>query len=643
MGRWSMLYRLDRQGAAVAVFTGARNQSRTISTPKGAVFQWARARTGLLVVLTLYCVLAGAYSVIVPPLEVPDEMGHLEYSFYMATSRQRPPLPSGIFEAHQAPLYYALLAPIPFALGFNTPTEFYLYPDLVSRPVNPDGAFHGGSDARLFIHTEADAFPYQGYALAVHLMRFVSVLMGAGVVIVAYQLSLLLFHLDRPRAALTAAVASFVPYFNLLSGAVTNDALANLIGALLILLIARLIVISSSSWRSYFVLGLFCGVALLTKESLFGIMLFVCVPLIYLAKSPRRFVFNGLAVVVATLLVGGWYVVSNIASFGEPIPASVQRAHLTALGQVSEEHLSTLGQWWGYFSNFLLFFHDSFWGNFGIYNVPLPRVVYRAYDVLVGASGLGLLLTLWRWRPRAGWSRQKTALVALGLMVPVQFAAIVYRDQTYWAPQGRYLYVVLPVIALYLATGVLALAPSSKRRVLSGCVSCLLAGVAIWVPFGFLGPVYATPQAMPAGSVPVRINDERMPILAKPASHGQSFTVTRGNLSGIEVKFGTFGGKSKAPVTLYLRETPASTTDIASATLDAATLPENQFALFSFPPIADSAGRTYYFVLDVPEDTQVLAPAVHTSYLPVEGAVQRYVNGRKEAGSVEFRLRFQPR
>ena len=82
---------------------------------------------------------------------------------------------------------------------------------------------------------------WRGTALAIHLIRFLSVLMGAGTVYLGYRLLLEIWPERWGLALAAAALTAFNPMFLFISGAVNNDNLAMLLCALGIWLLVRLV------------------------------------------------------------------------------------------------------------------------------------------------------------------------------------------------------------------------------------------------------------------------------------------------------------------------------------------------------------------------------------------------------------------
>ncbi|MCZ7538530.1 MAG: hypothetical protein M5U29_01115 [Anaerolineae bacterium] len=69
---------------------------------------------------------------------------------------------------------------------------------------------------------EREAFPWRGTALAMRLVRFMSVLMGLGTVLLAYLLGRELFPVAPAIALGAATFTAFNPMFLFISGVINN-------------------------------------------------------------------------------------------------------------------------------------------------------------------------------------------------------------------------------------------------------------------------------------------------------------------------------------------------------------------------------------------------------------------------------------
>jgi len=81
---------------------------------------------------------------------------------------------------------------------------------------------------------------------------------------------------------------------------------------------------------------------------------------------------------------------------------------------------------------------------------------------------------------------------------------------------------------------------------------------------------------------------------------GQSFVGRWGGLNGVEIFMATYARQNTHPLIFHLRESPDSTTDLATATISGSAIADNAFQSFQFPPLNNSAGRRYYILLESP-------------------------------------------
>jgi hypothetical protein len=183
-----------------------------------------RGNLCFLVILVLYLILALAYSVIVPLGEAPDEVPHFTYILYI-TRHGRLPVGAEEHEGFQPPLYYII----------GAATTFWIDTDDYVIKANGDYSFtEDVPPFNLLLHTTAESFPYHDWALAWHLIRLLSVAMGATTVWATYRIAREIFP-DEKYIALGAAVFNaFLPQFLFISGVINNDNLAAALSSLML-------------------------------------------------------------------------------------------------------------------------------------------------------------------------------------------------------------------------------------------------------------------------------------------------------------------------------------------------------------------------------------------------------------------------
>lgn len=138
--------------------------------------------------------------------------------------------------------------------------------------------------------------------------------------------------------------------------------------------------------------------------------------------------------------------------------------------------------------------------------------------------------------------------------------------------------------------------------------------------------------------------------LLKGQSVGQSFVARYSNLSGIELRLGTYRQgefPARASVVLHLRSYPTPGPDLATARLSAGeALGENPWHLFSFPPIADSQDKDFYIEVESPDGEVGKALTFFWWQRGAEGDPYpygtAYRDGKAQSGDLAFGLRYSP-
>jgi 4-amino-4-deoxy-L-arabinose transferase-like glycosyltransferase len=237
------------------------------------------------VVLVLFILLGIIYALITPAFEASDELWHYPMIRHLADGN---PLPVQVFdpelagpwkqEASQPPLYYYLGAALTFWIDAS---------DMDSvRWENPhvdNGIITADGNTNLVVH-DPMLDPWQGTLLAIRIIRFASVLMGAVTVYFTYRIAKEVLP-ERPEIALGAAAAvAFNPMFLFISGAVNNDNLVIPLATLALFLMIRLVRNAGDAfvgaspdnaavpWQSLLVLGIVIGLGALTKITAVGLL-----------------------------------------------------------------------------------------------------------------------------------------------------------------------------------------------------------------------------------------------------------------------------------------------------------------------------------------------------------------------------------
>lgn len=448
-----------------------------------------RACMLLVALLLVFVLLATWYSITIPLGEAPDEVPHFTYVRYLA-QHGRLPSTTEEHEAFQPPLYYALGALATFWIEDLPDAPFAVRANAYFDVVDPR------APKNLLLHTADEAWPYRGWALAWHLVRLCSILLGAITVWAVYQLGRVVFA-DRKAIGLTmAALVAFTPQFLFLSAVVNNDNAATTFAALTLWQTAALLHHREKRhlWRHCLLLGLFLGLGLLSKASLIALLpvvgLAILIAVARHSSQPGQWIRYPLklAILCALLtfglvaLISGWYFIRNWLLYGDPMGWSfLLQINARREGPLTAEVLVWLFK--GIFRSFWL-------GWIGIeFEPPIYGLIGAA--CLVGVAGFVMWLVQ-QWRALNISTRW--TLVLLGLHAAITMASLIQWTATVLGTdQGRLIFPLLPSIMLLLATGWgLGLGPRGRTRhwVLGGLVGALLL-LAVLTPLRYIGPVHA--------------------------------------------------------------------------------------------------------------------------------------------------------
>ena len=463
-----------------------------------------RARYVLALILVLFVGLGVSYSVAVPPFEASDELWHYPMAKYIADHWSLPvqdPANVGPWrqEGSQAPLYYALAAAATFWIDTSDMEAVrHLNPHVDNGVATPDG------NINLVVHHPArEAFPWRGTVLAVHLIRFLSVLMGATAVYLTWLIVREVLP-DQPLLALgAAAVHAFTPMVVFISGAVNNDNLVVPLSSLALLMMIKKIKPKAQGPKlkalliGYLSLGFVLGLAALTKSGSLALTLLTALVVVVRAvrrRSWAEFFVGGLATLLPLLIVAGWWYLRNLQLYGD---LSGLNVFIEILGQ--RDVPADLAQLWRERYSFAA----GYWGNFGGLNVPMSAWVYSVLNTLTVVAVLGLVALLLKWVLTGQshvvinrWPFVICLLWGLGVVIPWSWWASVT-----WSSQGRLVFAALPVWSLLLVLGLAGWLPRRWGRWVVAVLALFLFGLAAAAPFAWIGPAYAFPEPLTDGQV----------------------------------------------------------------------------------------------------------------------------------------------
>lgn len=471
---------------------------------------WREHWLAVLVAL-VFLALALWYNITLPVGESDNEVSHYRYVQYIKAEGKLPPTdyvwpavptadqcevvrePAAQNPEHQfrqPPLYYLLTAAA--TAWLDTSDNWW-------PPNNPFGVMarnniEGGINVS--IHSAREAFPYEGTTRAVHVMRFVSTLIGLAGLVAVYLSGRLVFRLlPGPGAALLMATIAFIPTYLFAASVITNDILAGALGMWCIYFCLRS-TLDKVHLGYYWLALLAMTLAILTKYYSVVLILPIGVTSMFLLVKARREgskrFWTSLAVValavIAHSLLPIWWFMRNLSLYGTlvvdyPNVAKPLGAEMAWAGNsASAGLLRKLVEDWA-------FTFDTFWGLLGADVVRLPTWLTSTLFVVCVACGIGIIWKLLdKHQPR---TLKVLALLALALFLAG--GAILYLLNELAALRGRYLLVLFPLAGFLLVWGSSALRTRRFPWLGSTLLAVLLLSISVAIPVGLIQPAYARP------------------------------------------------------------------------------------------------------------------------------------------------------
>jgi 4-amino-4-deoxy-L-arabinose transferase-like glycosyltransferase len=398
-----------------------------------------------LVVILIYLLLGSLYAVYTPAWQAPDEPAHYNYIQYLAEQHRFPVLKPGDFpveylEEIKSARFPPDMSIAPIRYEFHQPPLFYL----LAVPV------------------------YRLFGGALYPLRLLSVMLG-GVLLVIVYWAVLALAPGRSALALGAmAFVAFLPMHVAMTAATNNDTLAELLAALILLLLIRYLKIPSSfpergeEAQLLVLLGITVGLGLVCKSPLYVMPVLVLVAIairhLWLDSDPplwwQTVRAAGLFLLPAIGLALPWWL-RNLTVYGRLDFLGLGRHDQVVAGQLrTAEFVARFGPA-ALVRDFLVTSFRSFWGQFGWMGVLLDQRLYQLLAILSALALFGFLFwaaCIWRRRgeyPRWQWAAG--GLVALSGLFTL--GSYLWYNSQFVQHQGRYLFPALIPIALAVALG----------------------------------------------------------------------------------------------------------------------------------------------------------------------------------------------
>ena len=235
-------------------------------------------------IILVFVVMGILYSFSIPLWQPYDEPAHFYYVNYLADNHRLPVMsndPGMLYEAHQPPLYYVL-------------NSFFVLKD-------------------------------KSVAFQVHFLRIIAVIIGCGTIWLAWKVSEFIFKDNKLFSFLSVSIMALSPMFIAVNSTVTNDSLA-IFFATAVILLAFKTIDSLASIRDYVFLGLFTGLALLTKAWNVYLIIGTLMLILYQGIAARKYknMFErGLIFASIAIVVSGWWYMRSMILYGSPFGPSI--------------------------------------------------------------------------------------------------------------------------------------------------------------------------------------------------------------------------------------------------------------------------------------------------------------------------------
>ncbi len=464
-------------------------------------------RRQVILLLFAFIILALAYNVINPIHEATDEIRHYRFVRTLATTGRLPIQGQEACrsQSHHPPLFYVVGAIA--TAWIDTGHEVCYEPRS-----NPFWAYRyweeGADNKNLYLHGQEEAFPWYGDALAVHIIRAINIIIGAGVVLLTWATGRTIWRSHPSLALGAAALVAFNPMFLYLSAAINNDVIAAFAGGAVTFACVRMLRDDRGlTLRWGLIFGILFGLALMSKFNLVAVIILIEGAITWVAwrrNQWRIWLKVNVFIALITVLIGGWWFIRNQLLYGEP----------TGFQEVTE--LWGVRDPWESFDlavSELPYAWTTLWGRFGYGQIPLPQTIY---DLILVFSIAGLVGAIYGYL-RGSSRNERVCLVFLAANVLV-FALVLFNYMLVSpaGPNGRFFFPALSALSLLAFYGLSQLVwavhllikrqqPSIQQlrsqydkdsgvlSVLTFIAMIILALVALT---GYLAPAFARPESL---------------------------------------------------------------------------------------------------------------------------------------------------
>jgi 4-amino-4-deoxy-L-arabinose transferase-like glycosyltransferase len=507
----------------------------------------------VIAILAAHVILGVIYSVVTPLWESYDEWGHYPYVQYVATERALPtePLVDMNDETHQPPLYYILGALATFGIDTSDSQELILNEHSVQ--------WGGEGGIAQHLPLPSQQFPYRGTALAAHITRLVSVLLGTVAVWATYATTVILFP-QKPEIALGAlAISAFWPQLLFLGGVITNDIMIIACGSLTLLFLAKIFK-HDIHILTLLGLGLSLGAGLLAKRNGLALIPFVAAGLVIVTiykkerikKRPLAFLGGSGLVLVGTALMATWWLDGLI---------TVYHRHIARIFSILSDPAAIAQLHWDRLLSGLYFCLATFFAAFGNLLLGVEPWIYALVAAICLAAFLGTALFLVNKQTDRTAKLGVTILLlhllaflaapayrtlimgeigpTLTILHSIQAESPLVFEKAIFLFQGRFVLPAISSFSILLVLGLTSLVPNRfSQKVILGLATALFL-FAVMAPFRYIQPAYAKPQLL---------SPDQVQTLERPL---HIYFDDKIELLGYELETKAVTAGDSVPVTLY--------------------------------------------------------------------------------------------
>jgi 4-amino-4-deoxy-L-arabinose transferase-like glycosyltransferase len=442
----------------------------------------------LALIIIAYLFLGWRYAVETPDWQVPDEPAHYNYIRQIHEKGELPVIQKGDWDQD----YQTLLTSTHFDPALTGDLYRIQYEDhqpplyyLLQTPV--------------YAATDGDLLA----------MRLFSVLIGAGTVVCAWAVGLLLFPVYPWVRLSMAAFVAFIPQRLSIMAGVSNDSLAGLMAGLVLVGVTVYLTrphnkISLARPWLLVGIGLLVGLVFLTKTTAYyvaGVAGLAIVMRWAREGWPWQVALRqAAAFLVPALLIGSIWWIHGIDTYGGTDFLGLQRHDEVVVGQprtdwyIDNVYGGSLSTYW---ENLAETTFHSFWGQMGWMAYPMPTNVYRALLAATLITIAGLLFYAWQTRFFRNFnSAQEETMALFDISLILVVAQFLIYNITFVQFQGRYLYTGLIPLSTIIALGLYGwVRPFSKKIPLLRWLPVLVTlSMALFAWYGLRDIIAAIPK-----------------------------------------------------------------------------------------------------------------------------------------------------